>query len=48
MDELDVCEPDHVQLEVIDLGDFVVETKQQFPNGQFADCVWVFGTRPNC
>lgn len=35
-------------LELIDLGDAAAETKQQFPQGIHADCLYTFGTRPGC
>lgn len=46
--ELDVSETDNDQLQVVDIGDVFVETKQQFPGGQFQDCIWGFGTRSGC
>ena len=37
-----------VQLEMIDLGDAIEETKQWSPGGSYADCFFVLGKWPGC
>lgn len=42
-------EKDEVEaLELMDLGDAAVETKQQFPHGIYPDCYFWSGTKPGC